>query len=55
MTKIEVEQARKKAIAVYREKHRPHRKPTTWEAVLLDVGCQKFADGSDAAVKVLAK
>ena len=49
----DIEKARRHAIAQYREKHRPHRKPTRFEQILLDVGCQNFAEGWDAAVKAL--
>jgi hypothetical protein len=47
----DIEKARRHAIAQYREQHRPHRKPTPFEQVLLNVGCRTFAEGFDAAVK----
>jgi hypothetical protein len=40
-------------VAAYREAHRPHRKPTAFEAVLRDVGAKTFAEGFDAAVKAM--
>ena len=53
MTKID--DAKRKAVAAYRKQQRGRGKLTTFEQVLLDVGCQTFAKGFDAAVRALKR